>query len=141
SLSDIDLKTYLLELGGTIFQNYSISKKVQFKVEAENIMIGAKQASPVGLIVNELITNCLKYAFPGDQEGEILLELKSNKENGVELSVSDNGIGIPEGFDLKTADSLGLKLVKLLVENQLDGSIEMENNNGMKFTIKFNIET
>jgi len=69
------------------------------------------------------------------------LELKSNKENGVELSVSDNGIGIPEGFDLKTADSLGLKLVKLLVENQLDGSIEMENNNGMKFTIKFNIET
>jgi len=68
------------------------------------------------------------------------LELKSNKENGVELMVSDNGVGIPKGFDLKTADSLGLKLVKMLVENQLDGSIKMESNNGTKFTIKFNIE-
>ena len=78
-------------------------------------------------------------SFKDDREGEILLELKSNKENGVELSVSDNGVGIPEGFDLNTADSLGLKLVKLLAESQLDGSIEMESKNGTKFTIKFNL--
>ncbi|MBT5426672.1 MAG: sensor histidine kinase, partial [Bacteroidetes bacterium] len=80
-------------------------------------------------------------AFTDDREGEILLELKSNKENGVELMVSDNGVGIPKGFDLKTADSLGLKLVKMLVENQLDGSIVMESKNGTKFTIKFNIDS
>ena len=141
NLSAIDLKTYLSELGGTIFQNYSISNKVQFKVEAENITIGAKQASPVGLIVNELISNCLKYAFTDDREGEILLKLKSNNENGVELIVSDNGVGIPEAFDLQKADSLGLKLVKMLAENQLDGSLDMESNNGTKFTIKFNTET
>jgi two-component sensor histidine kinase len=141
TLSAIDLKTYLSELGRTIFQNYSISKEVQFKVEAESIMISVKQASPVGLVVNELITNCLKYALPDDREGEIILKLKLNKENEVELIVSDNGVGIPEGFDLKTADSLGLKLVKVLVEGQLDGSIDMESNNGTKFTIKFNIES
>jgi len=140
NLSDIDLKTYLSELGRNVIQNYSFSKKVQFRVEAESIMISVKQASPVGLIVNELITNSLKYAFTDDTEDEILLELKSNNENGVELTVSDNGVGIPEGFDLKTADSLGLKLVKMLVENQLDGSVDMENSNGTKFNIKFNVD-
>ena len=141
NLSVINIKAYLSELGRIIIQNYSISHKVQFKVEAESIMISVKQASPVGLIVNELITNCLKYAFTDDREGEILLELKLKEENGVKLVVSDNGVGIPEGFDLKTADSLGLKLVKMLVENQLDGSVDVENNNGTKFTIKFNTET
>jgi two-component sensor histidine kinase len=141
NLSAIDMKTYLSELGRIIFQSYNLSGKVTLKIEAEGILIGVKQASPVGLIVNELITNSLKYAFLDGREGEILLELKSNNENGVELTVSDNGVGIPEGFDLKTADSLGLKLVKMLVENQLDGSVDMESNNGTKFTIKFNIET
>jgi two-component sensor histidine kinase len=141
NLSAIDLKSYLTELGRNIFQNYLISSETQFKVEAENILISVKQASPIGLIVNELIANCLKYAFPDDRIGEILLELKSKNGKGVELAVSDNGVGIPESFDLKSTDSLGLKLVKILVENQLDGSIDMENKNGTKFTIKFNIET
>jgi PAS domain S-box-containing protein len=141
TLSAIDLKSYLTELGKNIVQNYSIGNKVQFKVEAENIMVSVRQASPVGLIVNELMANSLKYAFTDDRDGEILLELKLNKEYRIELSLSDNGIGIPEEFDLETAGSLGLKLVKMLIENQLDGSIDMESNNGTKFTIKFNIET
>ncbi|MBT4090864.1 MAG: sensor histidine kinase, partial [Deltaproteobacteria bacterium] len=76
-----------------------------------------------------------------DRKGEIVLDLKSNEENEVELIVSDNGIGIPEGLDLEKTDSLGLKLVKNITENQLNGSIEMESKNGTKFTIKFNIET
>jgi two-component sensor histidine kinase len=141
NLSAIDLKMYLTELGKNIIQNYSMGNAVQFKVEAEKIMISLKQASPIGLIINELIANCLKYAFPGDRMGEIGLSLKAIKENGIEIAVSDNGVGIPDDFDLKTADSLGLKLVKLLAEDQLDGSIDMESNNGTKFTIKFNIET
>ncbi|MBU3916272.1 sensor histidine kinase, partial [bacterium] len=140
NLSTIDLKKYLSELGRTIFQNYSINNKVQFKVEAENTMISLKQASPVGLIVNELFSNCLKYAFSDGREGEVLLDLKLNKEKEVELTVSDNGVGIPEGFDLNNADSLGLKLVKMLVKNQLDGSIDIESKNGTKFIIKFNID-
>jgi PAS domain S-box-containing protein len=140
NLADIDLATYLSDLGKVVLQNYAISKTVHFKVKAESVMIDSKLASTVGLIVNELIANSLKYAFTDDREGEILLELKSNKENGVELMVSDNGVGIPEGFDLKNADSLGLKLVKMLVENQLDGSVDMEKSNGTKFTIKFDIQ-
>jgi len=140
NLSAVDLKSYLTELGKNIIQNYSLGSEVQFKVEAEDIMIGTKQASPVGLVVNELIANSLKYAFPDDRTGEVVLSVKSIKENGIEMTVSDNGVGIPEDFDLKTADSLGPKLVKLLAESQLNGSIDMQSNKRTKFTIKFNIE-
>ncbi|MBT3747366.1 MAG: sensor histidine kinase, partial [Bacteroidetes bacterium] len=141
NLSAIDMKTYLSELGATILQGYTNSGNVNLKVKAENIMIEVRQASSLGLIANELITNSIKYAFPDDRKGEIVLDLKSNEENEVELIVSDNGIGIPEGLDLEKTDSLGLKLVKNITENQLNGSIEMESKNGTKFTIKFNIET
>ncbi len=140
-LSFIDMQTYLSELGRTILQSYTVGDNVNLKVESENIMIGVKQASSLGLIVNELITNSLKYAFPDNKKGEIVLTLKSIKEDMAELIVFDNGDGITEDFDLQNADSLGLKLVRTLVENQLDGSIDLNNANGTKFTIKFSIET
>ena len=137
NFSAVDMQTYLSNLAGAVAQNYSTGSRVNLKIEAENILIGAKQASPVGLIVNELVTNTFKYAFPDNQEGEIKISLLKNDDQ-IELTYKDNGIGIPEGFDLQKADSLGLKLVKMLTENQLDGSIDMESNNGTKFTIKFN---
>ena len=74
------------------------------------------------------------------QEGEIKINLQKT-ENQIELEYSDDGIGMPKGLDWKNSSTLGLKLVRTLVENQLDGSIDMESNNGTKFTIKFNIET
>ncbi|MBT5425422.1 MAG: sensor histidine kinase [Bacteroidetes bacterium] len=139
-MSSIDMQTYLPELGRTIFQSYIVSDNVNLKVEAENIIIGVKQLSPIGLIVNELITNSLKYAFPDNQKGEVKIILQK-REDQIELEYSDNGIGIQEDFDWKNTKSMGLNLVKILAENQLDGSIDMESENGTKFTIKFNIET
>ena len=141
NLSSIELDQYISKLTTSVFQNYTTSGQIELKIESEKIKVGAKQASPLGLIVNELISNSLKYAFPDDKKGEISMNLKLNKESEVELIVSDNGIGIPKGFDWQKADSLGLKLVKMLAENQLDGSIDMESRNGTKFTIKFNIES
>ena len=86
------------------------------------------------------MSNSLKYAFPEEREGEISVSMKKlDKE--LELMVKDNGIGMAEGLDWKKLNTLGLKLVRNLVENQLDGSIDMESNNGTKFTIKFNIKT
>ncbi len=140
NLSAVDMKTYLSNLAGAVAQNYSIGSRVNLKIKAESIIIGAKQASPIGLIVNELITNSFKYAFPDNQESEIKISLQKT-EDRIELEYADNGIGIPEGFDWKNTKSMGLNLVKMLAENQLDGSIDMENTNGTKFTIKFNIET
>jgi len=140
-LKVIHMKTFLSKIGSTALQGYSTGNDVKLQIEAENVMIGFKQASPVGLIVNELIVSCLEYAFPDDRKGEIILRLKSNKENEIELSVSDNGIGLPERFDLQYTDNPGFKLVRMLAENQLNGSIDMDSENGTKFTVKFNIET
>ncbi len=139
NLSAVDMKTYLSSLTGVVAQNYSIGSKVNLIVETENILIGAKQASPVGLIVNELISNSFKYAFPDNQEGEIKIILQKTG-NQIELEYADNGIGLPEDFDWKNAKSMGLNLVNILAENQLDGSIDTEGGNGTKFIIKFNID-
>jgi two-component sensor histidine kinase len=138
-MAAVEVKIFLLELGRIIFKGYALSDNIQLILKVENVIIGVKQASPLGLIVNELITNSLKYAFPENQQGEIMLSLQQI-ENQLEMEYEDNGVGILKDFDWKSANTLGLKLVRTLVENQLDGSIDMERNNGTKFTIKFNIE-
>ncbi len=141
NLSSINMETYLSKLSRSVAQNYRINNKVNQKIEAEdNILVGAKQASPLGLIVNELITNSFKHAFPDNREGEIKISLQKT-EDQIELEYADDGIGIPEDFNWKNTKSMGLNLVKILAENQLDGSIDMENKNGTKFIIKFNIES
>jgi len=139
NLSSIDMNTYLSKLAGAIAQNYRINTKVNIKVESEDILIGTKQASTLGLIVNELITNSFKYAFPEGKEGEIKIKLQK-REGEIELEYADKGIGMPDDLNWHEAKSMGLKLVKMLSENQLGGSIDMESKNGTKFIIKFNIE-
>ena len=138
-LSEIDLKSYLSKITASIFQTYSTNhRKIKLNSSIENSPISINQAYPLGLIINELISNTLKYAFPEDRKGEITVSMKKlDKE--LKLTIADNGVGISEEFDWKNSKSLGLKLVRTLVENQLDGSIDMESNNGTKFIIKFNI--
>jgi PAS domain S-box-containing protein len=141
NLSEIDLKNYLSRITTSIFQTYSYNHtRVSLKIDLENLPISINQAYPLGLVINELISNSLKYAFPDDRKGEITVRMKKRK-NELELTFIDNGIGMPEDFNWKNSNTLGLKLVRTLVENQLDGSIDMESKNGTKFTIKFNIET
>jgi two-component sensor histidine kinase len=139
-LSAVDLKKYLSELGTIIFDNYTINDKVQFIIESEAIMVEVKQVLPIGLVVNELITNCLKYSFPDDRRGEIVLRLKSDSDNSVELILADNGIGMPEDFDWKNSNTLGLQLVRNLVEQQLNGSIELDSTDGTQFKIRLQLE-
>jgi len=139
NLASIDMQTYFTNLGKSIFQGYNVNGKVILKIDAEYIFIGAKQSSPLGLIVNEMLSNSLKHAFPDNQQGEININLQK-MDDQIELIYSDDGIGIAEDFDIQNADSLGLKLIKLLAEGQLDGSLDMESKNGTKFTITFNLE-
>jgi two-component sensor histidine kinase len=80
--------------------------------------ISINQAYPLGLIINELISNSMKYAFPEDKTGEMAFKMKK-LENELELTVKDDGIELPKGFDWKNTKSLGLKLVRTFVENQL----------------------
>ena len=89
------------------------------------------------MIINELVTNSLKYAFPDGRKGEIKIFLRNEGENVIVMSINDNGIGIPDGIDFDKSDSLGLHLVKILAENQLQGEIHLDRSNGTDFTIKF----
>jgi two-component sensor histidine kinase len=139
-LSEIDLKNYLSKITTSIFQSYAADhSKVKLNSNVENSPINLNQAYPLGLIINELISNALKYAFPDNREGEIKVSVKK-QDKELDLTIIDNGVGMPEDVDWKNTNTLGLKLVSTLVENQLDGSIDMESKNGTKFAIKFNIE-
>ena len=141
SLSDIEFKTYASKLARTIFQTYGVSSsQVELKIEAEEIKFGIDQATPLGLLINELVSNSLKHAFPENRSGEITIRLKKTDEDEIELVVSDNGIGLPEDFDLRNTDTLGFKLVRILAEGQLDGNIDLDRNSGSHFTIRFKLE-
>ncbi len=139
NLSSIDLNEYLSKLVKDVARNYSIGSKINLMIQAENILIGVKQASPVGLIVNELITNSFKYAFSDKQEGEIRIGL-GKTEDQIELTYADNGAGIPQNFNWKNPKSMGLKLVKILGEGQLGGSAELNREQGTCFIFKFKQE-
>jgi len=138
SLSKIDCKEYIDELVNALFYSYGITEsKVGFKVNAENIYMGIDTAIPCGLIINELVSNSLKHAFPAGKKGEIEISLRSTDGNMIELLARDNGVGIPEGIDFRKTESLGLHIVNILVENQLHGEITMNKNNGTEFRIRF----
>jgi len=141
SLAAIDFKTYASKLAGTIFQTYGTSSsRVELKIEAEDIVFEIEKATPVGLIINELVSNALKHAFPDNRSGEITIRLNKIKEDEIELVVGDNGIGLPEAFDFRNSDTLGFKLVKIIAETQLDGNIELDRKGGSHFNIRFKLE-
>ena len=87
-------------------------------------------------MVNELVTNCIKYAFPEGRHGEISVALHENGDEGITLTVGDNGIGFPDDVDFRNTDSLGLQLVNTLAA-QLDGTVDLDRTHGTMFTIKF----
>ena len=136
--SKIDLKGYIVDLVNGLFQSYGVNmNKIALNINVENIPLGIDSAIPCGLIINEIVTNSLKHAFPGDRKGEIRVILHLTQDKMIELVVGDNGIGLPENLDLKNIKSLGLHLVPMLAENQLMGSLDISKNNGTEFTIKF----
>jgi two-component sensor histidine kinase/HAMP domain-containing protein len=141
-LSEIDFKPYLQKLTQMLSQTYSVDPgKISFQIDTPVLTLAIDKANPLGLVLNELISNSLKYAFPDDQKGSINIKSRLLDADNIEIIVSDDGIGIPNGFDWKEGDSLGLKLVQNLVENQLGGSVGLDNTNGTKFTINFNLES
>lgn len=137
-LTHIDFNDYISDLVKGLFRTYGTSTdRVAIKTDGEDIQLGIDSAIPCGLIVNELVSNTLKYAFPDSRNGEIKIALHKINEDEMELLVKDNGVGIPKEVDFKTAKTLGLRLVTILVENQLQGKIELCRNGGTEFHIRF----
>ncbi len=139
-MDEIDFGEYTQTLVGELFYSYSRSTNVFTKLKLSPIMLGIDQAIPCGLILNELITNALKYAYPDNQYGEILVELKEVENNCVSLTVSDNGVGLPEGFEWQRSNTLGLSIIDILA-HQIGGSLAVQSQAGATFTVVFPKET
>jgi PAS domain S-box-containing protein len=137
-LGKIDTKEYITDLTNNIIQSHRVNAgTISLNINIGNISLGVDSAIPCGLIINELITNSLKYAFPDGRKGEIRVSLSPLNENEVELVVGDNGVGIPEDVDFRKTASLGLRLVTILTENQLHGKINLDRSRGTEFNIIF----
>jgi len=133
-ITKIDLDSYIRFLGKSLFQFYGMTGKgVDFTTRIPEIRTGPDTAIPVGLIANELISNSLKHAFPGGRKGEITITIQ-RQDDMLTIMYKDNGAGIPQDIDWRNAESLGLRLVILLVD-QLDGTIDLDRSAGTKFTI------
>lgn len=109
---------------------------ISLSVEAETVAIGIDEAIPFGLIVNELLSNALKYAFPQGRQGTITIRCLARDDGRISLIVADDGVGLPAGLDFRNTETLGLQLVQLLVR-QLRGILEIENDGGASFAITF----
>jgi two-component sensor histidine kinase len=135
--SSIDFSEYMRTLSNNLIQSYRLEDcQVHFTTDLDPLTIHIDQAIPCGLIVNELISNALKYAFKGRKEGDLHLSLKRNNKTVV-MRVADNGVGLPEGFNYEKTDSLGVQLVYTLTE-QIDGSIAVNTaSTGTEFLITF----
>ncbi len=135
NLADIDFKEYIESLVHGLVRTYKTTDRVALKIDVKDISLGIDAAIPCGLIISELVSNSLKYAFP-DREGDITITLHSS-DGKVELVVADSGIGIPDTVDFKKTETLGLDLVTTLVEGQLNGSITLDKKGGTAFYITF----
>jgi PAS domain S-box-containing protein len=139
-LAGIDLGGYVKSLVRGLFSAYGAEAgRIKLRTEFEDIRLGVNYAMPCGLVINELVSNSLKHAFPDGKGGEIRVAMRAIGENEVELVVSDNGVGIPAGLDFRNAESLGLRLVSMLAEEQLGGQVELDRTEGTRFEIRFGV--
>ncbi len=136
--SRVDFKEYMNMMIPGIVSSYNVGNSIETVIEIEDISLDINKAIPCGLILNELVSNALKYAFKNRETGRIKCSLRALGDNTIEFTVSDNGNGLPEGFQVEKAESLGMKLVYLLTV-QIRGklSIESKPGEGARFTIVF----
>ncbi len=134
NFADINFGEYIRETARQLFRSYNTNPEaISLMINAEDVMLSIDTAIPCGLIINELVSNALKHAFPDGRRGEIRIEMRQD-ENGVRIIFEDNGAGFPEGMDFRNTETLGLQLVNMLVA-QLDGAIEMVRNGGTRYVI------
>ena len=135
--SSVPFSAYARSLAANIFQAAGLSPaSIKLQMKVESVVLPVDKAIPCGLILNELLTNALKHAFPSDRQGSVSVELLPTTQGGISLVVADDGVGIAEDFSIEKSRSLGMQLVRTLVE-QLGGEISIMRENGTAFGITF----
>jgi len=137
NLARIDFADYIRDLTASLFSTYeNRGTGVELSVEADDAWLGVDTAVPCGLILNELVSNALKHAFPDGHGGQLKIQFLNMPDGKLSLCVADNGIGFPPQIDFRNTTSLGLQLVNTLV-NQLDGTLDLKNEQGTTFQLAF----
>ncbi len=141
SLAMIDIAEYIRSLVANLFQSYGVTEQaIRPEICVENVSLGINRLIPCALIINELVSNSLKHAFPAplsaQRNGRVLIDLRHSRDSTLVLTVSDNGLGLPRNFDIQKCESLGLRLVGLLAR-QLKGSVHVRSSEGTEFRVVF----
>lgn len=137
TLSEVNFAEYIRNIATNLYHSYGRPKGgIDLRFDLEPVFINLDTSIPCGLVINELVSNALKYAFEGREKGTIGIHLSRLSEKHLRLRVEDNGVGLPENFDVETADSLGLQLVTTLA-TQVSGTLTVERDNGTRFTLDF----
>jgi two-component sensor histidine kinase len=134
-LARVDFAEYVRTLVVQLFRSYNAAGKIRCVVEVEPAVFGVDLAVPCGLVINELVANALKHAFPADRKGELRVRMKSSAE-GYLLSIADDGVGLPPRLDFIHTGTLGLQLVRMLTD-QIGGELRVERSSGTEFAIRF----
>ncbi len=135
-MGTIAMDEYLKELVNNLSDSYSLHDRIRFQLDIAPIEMDVAVAVPLGLLINEAVTNCLKYAFPEHKEGVVYLSLIELSRTQYQLTIADNGIGVMDTSDLLPGRSLGMKLMKGL-SKQLGGSLTLDNTEGLKINVLF----
>jgi len=139
NLALINFPEYIRQLADHLFRSYGVTaERVRLRTDLDRLFLNMDTAVPCGLIVNELVSNSLKYAFPEGRSGEVHLALHESLGRTARLTVADDGIGLSPEFDWTTARSLGLRLVRTLAQ-QLDGTLEVGKGPGTSFQLTFKL--
>jgi two-component sensor histidine kinase len=139
-VAKIDFGDYIRALTSGLHSTFAMrTTPVQIYVEIEATQLSLDAALPCGLIINELVTNCFKYAFTPGSSGEIRITLEPIEEQRLRLRVADNGAGFPKGLDFRNTESLGMQIVTILTE-QIEGTIEILPGPGTTFELIFPAE-
>ncbi|MFP4009077.1 MAG: sensor histidine kinase, partial [Spirulinaceae cyanobacterium] len=137
NFAKVDLSTYIEDLSNHLFASYNLNPhNISLRQNVKNANLPLDAAIPCGLLVNELVSNALKHAFPDRRTGEIFIQLLKNDRDELKLIVRDNGIGLPQKLNVENNNSLGLRLVRSLTR-QLKGKLEIYNAEGAVFSLTF----
>ncbi|KAF5418329.1 MAG: hypothetical protein C5S49_01850 [Candidatus Methanogaster sp.] len=140
-LAEINMNEFVDRLLGQLLRSYRAGgARITHVIRVDDYPFPISVAVPVGLIINELLSNAMKHAFNERDEGKIEVSLTASGDGRANLTVSDDGVGLPPGFNIDESKTLGLRLVKILTEDQLQGTLEFTSDGGATFKMEFYTE-